>query len=282
MSLIKPVVISVGLVCLFGLTFACASAFDGPGDGTSNSEVNTIVKSESKPAGQPAVAVLPSPETPLQQSQPTAGTDGSTQDPALSDEEVATAASKAAAGVATALQTRTANIALENKLAKKCEPIQGGDSLKALLDFMAEVHRFQFVPDKRVLRAKGIELKNATVDEDLSISDVTVQSALNIVLTQTDAKAELDYIVQDEVLRITTREVADAYRETRIYDLSKAAAAGMPMDQLVLAVSSAVDFKKAKGTLIRAVGKRLLVKHSQRSHREIANLVLQLNSNGKK
>ena len=84
------------------------------------------------------------------------------------------------------------------------EPIQGGDSLKSILDFISEVHGFTIIPDKLALDELQIEsLEDITVAEDLSLSDITLKSAMKIIFEQLESVDEpLTYIIKNEVMYI--------------------------------------------------------------------------------
>lgn len=177
----------------------------------------------------------------------------------------------------TSEQTRAAHAKIMTALAGLCEPIQGGDSLKSMLNFIAEVHNFPIVADHRMLATAGLNsLEDVTVNEDLSLSNLPLQNAMDILFEQTDSDEPLDYILADGVMKITTRKAADVYRESRVYDLSRLTTADVQIEDLLTAISSTIDFSDKDDSDIMQLGKRLLVRHNQRSHRKVADLLSQL------
>ncbi len=173
--------------------------------------------------------------------------------------------------------TRASHAAIEKKLAGKTEPIQGGESLKSILDFVAEVHDIHIVADKQTLDDAGAEsLDNIMVSEDLSIQGIRVGSALEIILTQLEeVDTSLDYILEHEVLKITTKDAADMHYDTRIYNVDRLVPT-VPIDELVAVVEAMAEFGERDGTHAKPLGKRLVVRHNRRIHQKVADLLSQL------
>jgi hypothetical protein len=104
------------------------------------------------------------------------------------------------------------------------EPVQGGDSLKSLLDFISEVHGFPIIADRLALEELQIEsLEDITVAEDLQLSDISLKSAMKIIFEQLEGVDEpLTYLIKNEVMYITTQAEADdeANYQTRVYPVA--------------------------------------------------------------
>ena len=174
-----------------------------------------------------------------------------------------------------------------------------GQPLKDAMDFVADAHRITIILDEKALQDVGIE-----PDEQLNqvLSGITLRSALNIMLEPLD----LTYVVEDEVLKITTQEVADKSLETRVYDVRALDAAGFDSHQLADAITETLrpntwpnDAQQLRApgggfgpigprrsgereparqidTGITAVSGALVVTHNQDMHRRIVALLDQL------
>lgn len=112
------------------------------------------------------------------------------------------------------------------------EPIQGGDSLKSILDFVSEVHGFPIIPDRLALEEFQIDsLEDITVAEDLSLSDISLKSALKIIFEQLEGVDEpLTYLIKNEVMYITTQAEAESEEnyQTRVYPVADLAIPILP------------------------------------------------------
>lgn len=90
-----------------------------------------------------------------------------------------------------------------------------GNPLRDVMEYLSQIHNMPIIIDETALSDLGI-----SSDEEVSlvISDITLQSALDLLLENV-AGIELDYVIKDEVLKITTREEADQFLETRVYNV---------------------------------------------------------------
>lgn len=78
--------------------------------------------------------------------------------------------------------------------------------------------RFTIIPDNRRLDEQSISLSEVMI-EDIELDGISVNSALNIIMGQTDPA--LTWLAKDEVILITTAEEAEAYMFLRSYDISQ-------------------------------------------------------------
>jgi len=87
-------------------------------------------------------------------------------------------------------------------------------------------------------------------------------------------------VIQDEVLKITTNAWTYQHPETRTYDVANLIEAGHTPEELVAAISKCVEpgswtGKDATGGISHSGGV-LVVRHTQRAHREVAALIIDL------
>lgn len=97
--------------------------------------------------------------------------------------------------------------------------------------FIGEQHDIPVILNRRALEEIGIDT-DAPIT--LSLQNVSLRSALRLMLRD----LELTYMIQDQVLQITTPEHAEGHLEVRIYKLSKILAG--QSDQVVKAMQTTV------------------------------------------
>ena len=92
-----------------------------------------------------------------------------------------------------------------------------GNALSDVLDYLSLANEIPILFDETRLADAGI-----SADEEVSlvISGVTLQNALDIMLNNLSG-VQLDYIVENQVLKITTAEQAASVMETRVYSLGQ-------------------------------------------------------------
>ena len=83
--------------------------------------------------------------------------------------------------------------------------------LKQALDYLEDVHHIEILIDQAALSDEGISTDQPV---NLVLSGVSLKSALRLILDQ----LQLDYIIKNEVMMITTRTKADEMFETRVYN----------------------------------------------------------------
>ena len=111
---------------------------------------------------------------------------------------------------------------------------------------------------------------------DSACCEQPVRSALNFLLHVRD----LDWIIRDESVTITTRTAADQKLETAVYDVSNLVAEDNGLTDLIDAIQSTIEPSAweslgGEGSL-RAVGNLLVIRQSQRMHDEVALLLVKL------
>lgn len=82
--------------------------------------------------------------------------------------------------------------------------------LKDALDYLEELHKIEILPDKKTLTEEGVATDTTVT---LIMSGISLRSVLRLLLEPLD----LDYIIENEVLLITTRTKANETLETRVY-----------------------------------------------------------------
>ncbi len=87
------------------------------------------------------------------------------------------------------------------------------NTLKDVVDFIQEYHNIQIRLDEQALSDAGLDSETRI---NLVISGITLRSALKLMLENVNG-TELTYIIEDEVMKITTREKADENYTTRVY-----------------------------------------------------------------
>ena len=187
------------------------------------------------------------------------------------------------------------NMALDSKTTLEFP----GNPLRDVLEYVSIIHNFPIIIDAEALSEVGV-----TPDEEihLVLSDIELGNALEIMFRNV-AGVELDYVVQNEVMTVTTREKADTMLETRVYDL-KSLADVADAEQLAQVIQNTihqaswrtpdalrvlpggvgpgpgmggqpVGNEGGEGS-IEALNDVLIVTQSQRVHRKIEELLTQL------
>jgi hypothetical protein len=110
----------------------------------------------------------------------------------------------------------------------------------------------------------------------LKLAGVRLESTLNLLLRP----LQLDWVVQDEVLKITTSTWAYQNPETRTYDIQKLIDAGHSPDEVIASIIKCVEPGTWTGkdaiAGISHTGGVLVVRHSQRTQGEIGRLLDEL------
>ncbi|MFO1006236.1 MAG: hypothetical protein U0929_09765 [Planctomycetaceae bacterium] len=87
------------------------------------------------------------------------------------------------------------------------------NTLREVVDFISTLHNIPIRLDEKALEDEGV---NAETRINLVVSGITLRSALNLLLEKV-GDVELTYIVDDEVMKITTLEKAQSKPQTRVY-----------------------------------------------------------------
>ena len=86
-------------------------------------------------------------------------------------------------------------------------------ALKDALDYLEDLHRIEIIIDEVALTDEGI-VKDQPVN--LVLSGITLRSALRLLLEPLG----LTYVIEDEVMKITTQTKADEKMSTRVYPVA--------------------------------------------------------------
>lgn len=90
------------------------------------------------------------------------------------------------------------------------------NTLKEVIDYLKAIHNIPIVFDPAVTEA-GVNPEEAKVS--LTLSGITLRSALKIMLENVEGQA-LTYIIEDEIMKITTVDAANEKRSTRVYPVA--------------------------------------------------------------
>lgn len=146
--------------------------------------------------------------------------------------------------------------------------------ISTLADMIQQDFGIGVVIDTRALEDEGVAsdsfLKNVP-------PGLTVAEFLELALDDVD-NVQLDYVIKDGVLKITTRTRADETLDTRIYEVRQLAPTYLPQDIALLIESHTsgwVSTGEGNGALTIIPG-AVVVSQTQRVHRAIAELLKQL------
>ena len=91
-----------------------------------------------------------------------------------------------------------------------------GNPLRDVLEYISIIHNFPIIIDEEELSNEGV-----TPDEEINLvlTDIRLRSAMKIMLENV-AGVELAYVIEDEVMKITTKLVADDKMQTRVYPVA--------------------------------------------------------------
>ena len=95
-----------------------------------------------------------------------------------------------------------------------------------VVDYISQVHNIPILFDLRSLQDYDISPDDEVT---LVVGDIQLRSALELLLKDVSGE-QLDYVIQNEVLTITTRKHADSVLETRVYNLRYLAPTYTPED----------------------------------------------------
>lgn len=151
-------------------------------------------------------------------------------------------------------------------------------SLKDCLDFMKDYHDIQIWIDEVALQDAGID-PSKTVN--LEVSGITLRSALRLMLD----REGLTFVIEDEVLKVTSRPAALIRHTTRVYPVSDLASSPEELKSLVEAVQNGVSDTRWRtredggsgGTITAVLGtKALVVRQTYAGHEKVLELLSSL------
>lgn len=142
--------------------------------------------------------------------------------------------------------------------------------LEDALQFLKDYHDINVWIDRGTLTEDGIALDFPVT---LKLAGVRLESVLNLLLDP----HEMDWVIQDEVLKITTKEWAAEHPEVRAYSVQNLVDAGHTPEDLIASITQSVEPRSWQKTAgISHSGAVLIVRQSQRAHGEIARLLAEL------
>jgi hypothetical protein len=132
------------------------------------------------------------------------------------------------------------------------------------LEFLSNLYGIQIILDANALEEAGVATDELIT---LNVEKVSLTSALNLML---EPKG-LTYLVEDEVLKITTEEVELSKQELRVYPAGPLVKAGMELETLKRLVE-----KLDEEASVEVVGENLVITQAQSQHRRTVDLLEQL------
>jgi hypothetical protein len=167
--------------------------------------------------------------------------------------------------------------------------IERQDELRIKLRETVEVD-FEDTPLDQVLKSisgqvgidiqiDAAEFKNAGANTQIPVSvkgTITIKELLRRVIVQVDT-ADLDYIVRESCIEVTTVEAADSDPQLRYYDLAFVLPNSANADAIIAAIQNSIDpdsWMTNGGTYsISVVGSMLIVSAAESSHDRIEKLL---------
>lgn len=146
-------------------------------------------------------------------------------------------------------------------------------ALEDCISYLQEYHGINIWLDKQSLTDEGVALDQPIT---LKLKGVRLESILNLILQP----VQLDWVIQDEVLKITTSGWTYDHPETRTYDVQTLIDAGHVPEELIAAITKCVEpgtwTGKDSNAGISHTGGALVIRHTQRAHSEVARLIAEL------
>lgn len=142
------------------------------------------------------------------------------------------------------------------------------------LDFLRDLHQFSIIVDVAALQGEGVDSSSPV---NLELSGITLRSAMRIMLRP----LQLTYVIEDEVMKITTEAKANESLATRVYPVPDLATDGEELESIVDAIQAGCGTNRweAKlGLTITGVTKSrsLVIRQTQAMHEEIEALLKNL------
>ena len=175
------------------------------------------------------------------------------------------------------LQDDRAESAAEEKIVRSLDKPTTVDftelPLEEALTFLKDYHDINIWIDRGSIADEGIPLEQPVT---LKLASVRLESVLNLLLQP----ADLDWVIQDEVMKITTESWAAQHPEVRSYDVRNLIDAGHTPEDLTAAITKSIEpdswGAKVGHASISHTGGVLVIRQSQRVHSEIAHLFADL------
>ncbi len=145
--------------------------------------------------------------------------------------------------------------------------------LEDCLTYLEKFHSLNLYLDKQSLSDEGVSLDQPI---SLKLANVSFESTLHLLLQPLN----LDWVVEDEVLKITTESWIKAHPEVRTYEIENLIDAGHTVDALMTSIRRCIDPPSWNGeyAAISHTGGVLVIRQSQRIHSEIERLLADLDN----
>jgi hypothetical protein len=150
-------------------------------------------------------------------------------------------------------------------------------TLRKIASWIQQEQKIAVLFDNNALAAKGILLGEPVSDR---LDGAPVYLLLNRLRL-----LGLSWYVQDDILHITTREIAESRMVTNSYNVSDLFDAGYQPDQIVSTVFAATNGDWAEvdgeGGSLEWLGDVLFVRHTDQVHRQVSGLISALRKHGR-
>lgn len=103
-----------------------------------------------------------------------------------------------------------------NALSQNTEIEFPDNTLKEVIDYLKQIHNIPIEFDEVALQDAGVNKDEEKVS--LTLSGITLRSALKIMLE--GVSTPLTYVIENEIMKITTEEKANEVRTTRVYPVA--------------------------------------------------------------
>ncbi len=144
------------------------------------------------------------------------------------------------------------------------------EPLSNAMNYVAQLHGVQIIIDKHALEDEGASVDNPI---NLQVSGIPLRNALNLLCRQLN----LDYVLHDEVLLITSKSVAESMMETRVYPFRSG---DIQQTQMLAFITSSIapqSWSVVGGEgVIAAFPRGLIIRQTAKVHDEIAELIRQV------
>jgi hypothetical protein len=154
-----------------------------------------------------------------------------------------------------------------------------GQTLQEVLNFIASHNNITVRLDTTALTNAGVGPDN---EINLVISGISLRSAMKLMLEDVNGTA-LDYVIEDDVMKVTTKEKADQMMQTVVYDIS--ALGSIDPTQLEMIVERTVEPASwegagGKGAIVPVDGS-LVITTSRRLHDKVSEILKMLQQHAK-
>lgn len=138
--------------------------------------------------------------------------------------------------------------------------------LSDVLQYLEDLHKVQFELDNKALEDSAV---SSDTPINRNLSNLSLASALHLMLADLD----LDFLITNDVLLITSKEVAHVATEIRIYSVKDLLAEDRSVTALSEMVEKMYSNYENHSIVVSPVGDTLVIRDTQRGHCEIEQLL---------